>query len=444
MKVLNIVWQTRLTSDRESRVPTHCGPMVLENPINIAPGKRPRCAPPRGEPSLADCMASLNSDIRVLPAAHSPPAFAHRPQRAFRGFRITRNLRACSTVCDANGYRKDGEQHDSDHRRPRRVPGTRAVSTAPRKTGRVVMLSERRPARSEFCEPTIDGLLRGRTLGVHFQPIIERRRGADGAVHWRIAGAEALVRALGDRSAPMRPDQFLPLIERAGRMRSLFMYVLAESLAAMINWERTHGLRMNVAVNLHAAALLDDSLPGFLTDVLRVAGVAPERLTLELTESAPINDLPHAARTLRQLRRNGVRVALDDFGAGFSTTTRMDWLECDELKIDRALVHGLEHSDEQRCVVESLIILAHTHGMQACAEGVESESTLRLLTAFGCDRVQGYLVARPQPAEAMAGVARKWQARQSPIAVDDDCQLLLPGIASTADFDLVGEFSAAG
>lgn len=319
-----------------------------------------------------------------------------------------------------------------------------AVITAPRKTGRVVMLSERRASRIDSGEPAMDGLLRGRTLGVHFQPMLERRRSVDGSVHWRISGAEALVRALGDRGAPLRPDQFLPLIERAGRMRSLFMYVLAESLTAMINWERTCGLRMNVAVNLHAAALLDDSLPGFLTDVMGAAGLAPERLTLELTETAPINDLPHAARTLRRLRREGIRMSLDDFGAGFSTTTRLDWLDCDELKIDRALVHGLEHSDEQRYVVENLIALAHTRGMQACAEGVESESTLRLLTAFGCDRIQGFLVARPQPAELIPGLARKWQARQLPISQGDDGQMLLPGFASAAEMDYAGEYIAAG
>jgi predicted signal transduction protein with EAL and GGDEF domain len=82
--------------------------------------------------------------------------------------------------------------------------------------------------------------------------------------------------------------------------------------------------------------------------------------------------------------------------------------------------------------------------MQACAEGVESESTLRLLTAFGCDRVQGFLVARPQPAEAIPALARKWQARQLPISPAEDCQMFLPGFASAADMDYSGEYIAVG
>ena len=305
--------------------------------------------------------------------------------------------------------------------------GDRGVSRMPRRLGRVVVLSERRGTRERRELPALDHLLGGRALGVSYQPILARRVGADGVSRWRVDAAEALVRA-GAGGTALRPGQFLPEVERAGLMPSLFQFVLAEALSALLAWQKHHGLTLSVAVNLHTAALLDDSLPGLLAGLLDAADVAPARLTLELTEHAPIADLRRAACNLARLRRAGLRAALDDFGTGFSTATRLAWLECDELKIDRAVVRGLEHSDEQRCVVESLIELAHARGMSACAEGVETQAALRLLSAFGCDRVQGFVVARPAPAAAFVELARGWEARALFTGVAEHSQLPLPGV----------------
>ena len=188
--------------------------------------------------------------------------------------------------------------------------------------------------------------------------------------------------------------------------------------------------------------LLDERLPDALAALLGVAGVAPGRLTLELSESAPLSDLRRAARTLKRVRALGVRVALDDFGAGFSTTTRLHWLECDELKIDRALVQGIERCDEQRCVVENLVALAHTHGMAAVAEGVETEAALEILTDFGCDSAQGYFVARPVPADEIAGRARAWHARSGAAGAPRERQLPLPGFGPALAWWTGGELDA--
>jgi len=306
------------------------------------------------------------------------------------------------------------------------------MSRMPRRLGRVVVLSERRGSRSDARRVSLDAVLGGRTLGVVYQPILERRLGADGIGRWRVEGAEALVRA-GDGGTTLRPGQFLPQIERAGLMPTLFHFVLAESLSAVIGWQREHDLALSMGVNLHTGALLDDELPPLLEGLLDATGVAPSRLTLELTETAPIENLKHAALNLKRLRRIGVRTALDDFGAGFSTATRLAWLECDELKIDRALVQGLEHSDERRCIVENLIELAHDRGMAACAEGVETHAALKLLGALGCDRVQGFLVARPAPAPTFITRARDWQARALLAVVSEDRQLPLPGFTGAPE-----------
>jgi EAL domain-containing protein (putative c-di-GMP-specific phosphodiesterase class I) len=306
---------------------------------------------------------------------------------------------------------------------------------------RVVILCERDTAPAATPAATLAHAT-GRRFGVLFQPIIAREADADGLSRWRYAGAEALVRAESGRGLTVRPDQLLPVLERCGLMPTLFDFVLGETLAAVALWQRAGASRLGAAVNLHAAALLDERLPDALGALLSVAGIAPQRLTLEISESAPISDLRRAARTLRQVRAQGVRVALDDFGAGFSTTTRLDWLECDELKIDRALVQGLECSDEQRCVVENLIALAHANGMAALAEGVETETALEILSDLGCDRAQGYLVARPLPAAALAGRSCAWQARTAAAAVARERQLPLPGFGPATAWWTGGELDA--
>jgi len=301
----------------------------------------------------------------------------------------------------------------------------------PRRLGRVVVLTARRGLRTNATGSAIDRLLGGRTLGVFYQPVLAHEVGADGVGRWHVAGAEALVRA-GDGGTVLRPAQFLPEIERAGLMGPLFQFVLAEALSAMLEWQRDYGLRLALGVNAHTEALLDDGLPGLLDGLLGAAGVEPSRLQLELTGHAPLADLGRAAANLQRLRRVGVRAALDDFGAGLSTASRLAWFECDELKIDRALVQGLEDSDDQRSVVESLVALAHARGMTACAEGVETLAALRLLAHFGCDRAQGFVIARPVPAASFVGQVREWQARALFTGVAED---RLQGAPGTDDVD---------
>jgi EAL domain-containing protein (putative c-di-GMP-specific phosphodiesterase class I) len=294
------------------------------------------------------------------------------------------------------------------------------MTAMPRRLGRVVVLAER-SSRPSGAVTDFDGPLGGRTLGVQYQPILARRGDA-----WRVDGAEALVRAYADRRPVLRPDRLLPAIERAGLLDRLFLYVFADALAAAREWERA-GARLGVAVNLHAGALLDDALPDLLIGLLDAAEVPAGRVTLEITERSPLTDLTRAATNLRRLRDAGVRAAIDDFGAGWSTPARLARLPCDELKIDRALVQGLEHSEEQRGVVESLIEAAHARGMVVCAEGVESMPALRLLEFYGCDRAQGWLVGRPGAAAAVPTAAGRW-AVYGACTEAGVAQLSLPGL----------------
>lgn len=297
------------------------------------------------------------------------------------------------------------------------------MSAVPRRLGRVVVLSERRTERASV-DPALSGAIGGRSIGVHFQPILARPHGRG---VWRVHGVEALVRAWSARGVPLRPDRFLPGIARAGLLDRLFWFVLAESVATLRRWD-AEGLRLALSVNLHAGALQDDRFPALLAEFLDAACVDPRRLTLELVETAPIADLRRAGANLRRLRAAGVRAALDDFGAGFSTPMRLQHLECDELKIDRELVRGLEQSDEQRCVVESLVGLAHARGIEVCAEGVETAAALHLVEMYGVERVQGFHVARAVDAAELPAVAAGWRARAITVVEAPDAQLTLPGL----------------
>ncbi len=239
-------------------------------------------------------------------------------------------------------------------------------------------------------------------------------------------GVEALIRAHTPSGAMLRPDRLLPAIERAGLVQSLFMFVFAESLTT---WRemRDRGIHIGLSVNVHAQVLQDDDLPRTICTLLELTGIPAESFTLELTESGPIVDMPRAARNLWRLRRNRVRVALDDFGSGFSTQTRLDCLECDEIKIDKALVLGIEHMDEQRRIVEHVVDLAHARGMSVCAEGVETEAALDVLGGLGVDRAQGFLIGRPHFEATLAQALRRWGSGRDLEATGEHAQLLLPG-----------------
>ena len=190
---------------------------------------------------------------------------------------------------------------------------------------------------------------------------------------------------------------------------------------------RDQGIHIGLSVNVHAQVLQDDDLPRTICTLLDLTGIAPESFTLELTESGPIVDMPRAARNLWRLRRNRVRVALDDFGSGFSTQTRLDCLECDEIKIDKALVLGIEHMDEQRRIVEHVVELAHARGMAVCAEGVETVPALDVLGGLGVDRAQGFLIGRPQFEATLAHAIGRWGSGRDLDATGVHAQLVLPG-----------------
>jgi diguanylate cyclase (GGDEF)-like protein/PAS domain S-box-containing protein len=239
----------------------------------------------------------------------------------------------------------------------------------------------------------------GGQLVVHYQPKLDLASG-------EITGAEALVRWDHPQRGMLGPGEFLPLAEQTGLMRPLTLQVLDRALADCERWDAA-GTRLRVAVNLAAPNLLDLALPGDVADRLLERRLAPSRLQLEITETIVAADPVRVSEILAELRELGVILSLDDFGTGSSSLGYLRRLPVQELKIDKSFILGMADDDQASAIVRTTIDLAHTLGLRAVAEGVETEPVLERLKSYGCDEAQGFLLGRPMPAEQLAALARR-------------------------------------
>jgi EAL domain-containing protein (putative c-di-GMP-specific phosphodiesterase class I) len=228
-------------------------------------------------------------------------------------------------------------------------------------------------------------------LFLHYQPKVSLSSG-------KVIGVEALVRWQHPERGVVRPDEFIPYAEHTGLIGSLTRYVLDISLAQVKVWADA-GHCIPVAVNLSARNLLDDSLVSHITQLLAHHNLSAQMLELEVTESAIMLDPPRAHSMLSQLHALGIRIAIDDFGAGYTSLAQLKNLPIDELKIDKSFVLTMQSDPSNALIVKSVIDLGHNLGMSVVAEGVETADALNVLTGYRCDIAQGYHLLRPQSAE---------------------------------------------
>jgi diguanylate cyclase len=226
-----------------------------------------------------------------------------------------------------------------------------------------------------------------RDLVMHYQPTLDLHTGV-------ILGVEALVRWRHPAFGLLYPDDFVPLCERIGMIRTLTRTVIELSVAELARLEQ-RGLTLQMSVNISRLDLLDDELPGYVDVVLARHRVAPERLTLEVTETSISQDPARASASIVRLRERGVRMSIDDFGVGYSSLSQLLELPVDELKIDKSFVLALGVDARARAVVTATIELARALGLTVVAEGIESERSLRTVEELGVDIAQGYFVACP-------------------------------------------------
>jgi diguanylate cyclase (GGDEF)-like protein len=231
-------------------------------------------------------------------------------------------------------------------------------------------------------------------LELHYQPKAELRTG-------RLCAVEALVRWRHPRRGMVPPDAFLPAAEQTGLIEPLTRWVLAAALAQITRWPAAFD-DLTMAVNVSARNLARPDFADAVLAAVAAAGIAPSRLTLEITETALLTDPEVAAEVLARVSAIGVRVSIDDFGQGQTSLGYLSQLPLHELKIDKSFVTDLPDNPAHAAIVRSVVDLGHNLGLQVVAEGVETQETVALLTATGCDIAQGYLLARPMPADDLA------------------------------------------
>jgi diguanylate cyclase (GGDEF)-like protein/PAS domain S-box-containing protein len=233
-------------------------------------------------------------------------------------------------------------------------------------------------------------------LELHYQPKIDLATG-------HIAGVEALVRWRHPHRGLLTPASFLPLAERTGLIKPMTSWVLQAALQQVRTWER-EGLCVTMAVNLSARTLHDPGLVEAITTALDAAGVSPDRLVCEITESSVMMSPGGARETIDRLAALGVRFSVDDFGTGYSSLAYLRGLQVAELKVDRSFVTDIESSAADESLVRSIVELAHGLGISVVAEGVETPGVHERLREIGCDQGQGYWYGRPTPGPAMTAI----------------------------------------
>ena len=213
----------------------------------------------------------------------------------------------------------------------------------------------------------------------------------------RPVGLEALVRWRHPQIGLIPPQRFIPAAEATGLIRLIDSWVLEAALIDLAVWRRA-GVDLPLAVNLSARSLEDQALPSAVAGLLDAHGIPPPLLKLEITETSFISDPARTLRILTDLRGRGVRISLDDFGAGYSTLAYLQRLPLDEVKIDRSFVGTLGVGGTHSSLIQSMIDLGHRFRLDVVAEGVEDRTRLDALRAAGCDAAQGFFLALPMPA----------------------------------------------
>jgi diguanylate cyclase (GGDEF)-like protein/PAS domain S-box-containing protein len=251
--------------------------------------------------------------------------------------------------------------------------------------------------RLEIAADLLGGIARGEFF-LNYQPIVDVRNG-------HIAGVEALVRWQHPRFGLLAPNEFVPVAEMTGLIGPLDRWVLNEACRQTSAWKNADVAddSFYVSVNLSAQHLQDSTVADDISKVLEASGLAPERLVLEVTETALIKDLDSALASLAIVKQLGVKVAVDDFGTGYSSLTHLIKFPVHFIKVDKSFI-DLVNSADGEMMVRAVVDLAHGLGLKAIAEGVEHSEQARALEDLGCYLAQGYLFAKPLPPDEMAAL----------------------------------------
>ncbi|WP_408898849.1 putative bifunctional diguanylate cyclase/phosphodiesterase [Nocardioides sp. R1-1] len=237
-------------------------------------------------------------------------------------------------------------------------------------------------------------------LSVVYQPQVELPSG-------RLVGVEALARWNSRDLGPVSPERFIPVAEDGGMITELGEWVLATACADVARLQRELGRPLRLAVNVSPRQLRSRTWTGAVADTLAREGLEPDQLEIEITEGLLIDDNGDATDILTALRALGVRIAIDDFGRGYSSLAYLTRFPIDRIKIDRSFVADITAEGDDSAIVDAIIVMAHALGMGVVAEGIETAAQEAYLRRRACDEGQGYLYSPGVPPERLGEVARR-------------------------------------
>ena len=237
---------------------------------------------------------------------------------------------------------------------------------------------------------------------LHYQPIVDPRDG-------RPVGAEALLRWRHPVHGSVPPLEFIPIAEESGLIRTIGAWVFEEALTQLARWDADPtGPRLELlSINCSARQLDDAEDVQRVGDVLTRLGIAPGRVTVEVTETVAMADRPATRASLEGFRELGVQVSIDDFGTGYSSLAYLHTLPVSTVKVDRSFIERLDAPDGSRPVVNAILDLSHAMGLRVIAEGVSAASLNDAVAAMGCELAQGFFWSEPLPADAFEAWWRK-------------------------------------
>lgn len=229
---------------------------------------------------------------------------------------------------------------------------------------------------------------------IHYQPQYDIRSGD-------VVGLEALVRWAHPDKGLLYPGEFIPIAEETGTIMQVSEWVLEQACRQSRLWNRSAGWPVRVAINISPLQFTQKNLVRSVYDILDETGMNPLNLELEITEGSAMKDVEYTVKTLKELKKMGIRISVDDFGTGYSSMGYLKRFPIDLLKIDRSFIRHIPEDKDNSAITSAIIALAHSMGLKVLAEGVENQRQYDFLKSIGCDEIQGFYCSKPLELEAV-------------------------------------------
>ncbi len=228
-----------------------------------------------------------------------------------------------------------------------------------------------------------------------------------------LAGFEALLRFKHPKLGMLPPSRFIPIAEESGLIIPIGDWAMREAFRQTLEWQSKYGFDKRIAVNVSPLQFTKADFAETMENIIKTSGLPPHMVEMELTETIVMSNVQESARQMNRLKQLGVHISIDDFGTGYSSLSYLHQLPIDTLKIDRSFIEKMTEPGGTRPIVEAIISLARSLGLQTIAEGVETQEQLAILAGLECDVIQGFLFSRPLSEPALVNLLEQFSSKGS-------------------------------